>query len=280
MAETLRVYPERPLIAMFLSGYEQGAWEDAALNWIEETEENAVDVIATRADGNTLALEHTLAELFAGEKYDSTIFTEAFESRIEKNPELIIAGRALDVMIPVGELVGVKDRDEAGEALLRWMKANHASIPPGDSEQVIMLGDLTPFKVKFGSVDSGSSVGYCWLGRAEKPDTLDRIVEKAIKRKVPKLARTYADKRILLLQREQMSMSETDVLVEIEKLASRYPDLAKVDEVWMVNTSFMQSEGWVYLSRLHRGPTQIMRFHNGVLKHRRDDRYGINQAVN
>jgi len=143
-----------------------------------------------------------------------------------------------------------------------------------------MLGGSTPLKVKFRNVDSGSSVGYCWLGRADKPDTLDRIVEKAIKRKVPKLARTNVDKRILLLQREQMSMSETEILVEIEKLASRYPDLAKLEEVWMVNTSIMESEGWVCLSRLHRGPTQIMRFHNEVLKHRRDDRYGINQAVN
>jgi hypothetical protein len=94
MAETPRIYPERPLIKMFLSGYEQGAWKDAVLNWIEETEENAVEVIATRADGKTLAIEHTLIELFKGEKYDSTIFTEAFESRIEKNPELIIPGRA------------------------------------------------------------------------------------------------------------------------------------------------------------------------------------------
>src|ERR1700728_560238 len=123
MAET-RIYPERPLIKMFLSGYEQGAWKDAVLNWIEETEENAVEVIATRADGKTLAIEHTLIELFKGEKYDSTIFTEAFESRIEKNPDLIIPGRALDVMIPVGALVGVKDRDEAGEVLLVWLKAN------------------------------------------------------------------------------------------------------------------------------------------------------------
>jgi hypothetical protein len=87
-------------------GYEQGAWKDAALNWIEETQENAVEVIATKTDGSTLALEHTLIELFAGEKYDSTIFTEAFASKIEKNPELTIPGRALDVMIPVGALGG------------------------------------------------------------------------------------------------------------------------------------------------------------------------------
>jgi hypothetical protein len=273
-----RVYPERPLIEMFLAGYEQGAWKGAKLNWVEETEENAVEVIATRDDGKTLALEHTLIELFVGEKYDSTIFTEAFEPRIEKNPEFIISGRALNVMIPVGALVGVKDRDGAGEALLAWMRANHASIPPAESEQTIMMGSV-PLKVKFKSDDSGSSVGYCWLARCDKPGNLDQIVEKAIKRKVPKLVRTQANKRILLFQREHISMGDTEILALIETVAPQYPELAKVDEIWFANTSIMESEGWVYLSRLHRGPTEIMRFHDGLLKHRRDDSLGINENV-
>jgi len=273
-----RVYPERPLIEMFLAGYEQGEWKGAKLNWVEETEENAVEVIATRDDGKTLALEHTLIELFVGEKYDSTIFTEAFEPRIEKNPEFIISGRALNVMIPVGALVGVKNRDGAGEALLAWMRANHASIPPAESEQTIMMGSV-PLKVKFKSDDSGSSVGYCWLARCDKPGNLDQIVEKAIKRKVPKLVRTQANKRILLFQREHISMGDTEILALIETVAPQYPELAKVDEIWFANTSIMESEGWVYLSRLHRGPTEIMRFHDGLLKHRRDDSLGINENV-
>lgn len=278
MAEA-RVYPERPLIQMFLAGYEQGAWKDATLNWIEETQENAVEVIATRSDRKTLALEHTLIELFVGEKYDSTIFTDAFEPRIEKNPEFTIPGRALKVMIPVGALVGIKDRDAAGEALLTWMRANHASIPPGDSEQTIMVGSSVLLKVKFQSDGSGGNEGYCWLARCDKPGNMDKIVEKAIKRKVPKLVRTPADKRILLLQREHITMGDTEILKLIEKFAPDYPDIAKVDEVWSANTSIMESDGWVYLSRLHRGPTQIMRFHNGVLRYRRDDVLGINESV-
>jgi hypothetical protein len=183
-------------------------------------------------------------------------------------------------MIPVGALVGVKDRDRAGEALLAWMKTNHASIPLGESEQTIAIGDSILLKVKFRNNDSESQTGYCWLGRVDKPDTLNEIVEKAIQRKVPKLARTNADKRILLLQREHISMSETEVLVEIEKLAETHPDLSKVDEVWMVNTSIMESDGWAYFTRLHRGPVQHMRFQDGVLKHQRDDLLGINEDVN
>jgi hypothetical protein len=57
-------YPERPFIRMFLSGFDNGAWKDASLNWIEETQENAVEVIATSSTGKTVALEHTLIELF------------------------------------------------------------------------------------------------------------------------------------------------------------------------------------------------------------------------
>jgi hypothetical protein len=279
MAEA-RIYPERPLIQMFLAGYEQGVWKDATLNWVEETQENAVEVIATRPDGRTLAVEHTLIELFVGEKYDSTIFTKAFEPRIEKNPEFIIPGRALNVMIPVGALVGIKDRDAGGEALLVWMRASHSSIPPGDSEQTIMVGGSVPLKVKFRSDVSGGDEGYCWLARCDKPGNIDKIVEKAIKRKVPKLVRTQADKCILLLQREHISMGDTEILDLIESFAPGYPDIAEVDEIWFANTSIMESEGWVYLSRLHRGPTQVMRFHNGVLKHRRDDALGINESVN
>jgi hypothetical protein len=104
-------------------------------------------------------------------------------------------------------------------------------------------------------------------------------VEKAIKRKVPKLVRTQADKGILLLQREHITMGDTEILELIEKFAPDYPDIAKVDEIWFANTSIIESEGWVYLSHLHRGPTQIM-FHDGVLKHRRDDALGINESVN
>jgi hypothetical protein len=155
----------------------------------------------------------------------------------------------------------------------------HASIPAGESEQTVIINGSIRLKGKFRSVDSGSAVGDCWLGRCDKPNTVDKIVEKAIQRKVPKLVRTNADKKVLLLQREHISMSDTEILAEIEKLARQHTDLAKIDEIWFADTSILESEGWVYLSRLHRGPTEIVGFHNGVRKHRRDDRDGINEDV-
>jgi hypothetical protein len=273
-------YPERPFIRMFLSGFDNGAWKDASLNWIEETQENAVEVIATSSTGKTVALEHTLIELFTGEKYDSTIFVEAFETRIEKNPDLIIPGRALDVKIPVGALVGVKDRDDAGERLLTWMKSNHANIPVGDSQATVVLGNGVNLTVKFRNAPTDNDTGYCWLGRCDKPNTFDKVVERAVKRKVPKLVRTQADVHILLLQREHISMSDTELRNELEKLTISYTDIAKVEEIWYANTSIFETEGWCYFLRIGDCPTETMRFQNGVLKHRRDDRYGINEDVN
>ena len=68
---------------------------------------------------------------------------------------------------------------------------------------MIGKGGTIPLKVKFCVRDSGEAVGYCRLGRCDKPNTFDQVVEKAVKRKVPKLVRTVADKKILLLQRDK-----------------------------------------------------------------------------
>src|ERR1035438_6586240 len=59
----------------------------------------------TRADGNSLALEHTLIQPFVGEKFDSEVFMKAF-GRIEKNPALVLPERKLDVIIPVHAKIG------------------------------------------------------------------------------------------------------------------------------------------------------------------------------
>jgi hypothetical protein len=44
-------YPERPFIRMFLSGFDNGSWKDASLNWIEETQENGIELIAPGSTG-------------------------------------------------------------------------------------------------------------------------------------------------------------------------------------------------------------------------------------
>ena len=121
--------------------------------------------------------------------------------------------------------------------------------------------------VKFRNVSTDTDTGYCWLGRCDKPQTFNKIVEKAVKRKVPKLVRTQADVHILLLQREHISMSDTELRNgALEELTLSYPDIANVEEIWYANTSIFETEGWCYFLRIGDGPTEIMRFQNGVLQ--------------
>src|ERR1039458_1938925 len=86
-----------------LSEYENGAWRNAVPDWVEERMDGAVEVIATRGDGQTVAIEHTIVQPFVGEKSDSNAFMQAF-GRIEKNPDLVVAGRSMTVVIPVGAI--------------------------------------------------------------------------------------------------------------------------------------------------------------------------------
>ncbi len=90
--------------------------------------------------------------------------------------------------------------------------------------------------------------------------------------KVPKLAKTHADKRILLLELDQL-LSERAVYEEVEKLAQLHPGLGMVREIWFADTTGATSHD-VIVFRLHdsRGLVEEMSFKNGVLCAKRDDR--------
>lgn len=223
-------------------------------------------------------MSHSSIEPFVGEKYDSTIFTEAFVDKIEKNPDLVLPERSLDVFIPVGGLPPGYDREEVGEELLTWLKANHAAAPEGESKHVVVVGASSkkgpiPLTITLHSEIIPGLSGNCLLGRSGKPKTLDRIVDKAIRRKVPKLARTAVGKRILLLQLEHISLSESEILSEVKKLVPVVPELAKVDEIWLVDTSILSSDGWAYFKLFDDGAiVEILQFQNGALQQRPRDR--------
>src|SRR5437773_489496 len=115
---------ERPLIELLLTEYENSAWKGCTLDWLEDKQDAAVEVLATRNDKTTLAIEHTLIQPFVGEKFDSNQFITAF-SMIEKNADLTVAGRGLSVIIPVAALSALPKGilwESVGEQVLLWLK--------------------------------------------------------------------------------------------------------------------------------------------------------------
>jgi len=55
---------EHTLIELFLSAYEHNSWVHCRRDWLEMKEDGAVEVLATRSDRKTLAIEHTLIQLY------------------------------------------------------------------------------------------------------------------------------------------------------------------------------------------------------------------------
>ena len=138
---------ERPIIRMLLSACDNGAWQSADLDWVEEKQDGTVEVIATRVDGIRLALEHTLIQPFVGEKFDSEVFMRAF-GRIEKNAGLTVPERLLDVIIPVGAIPKGYDWDEVGQDLLNWLLANHAVAPrEGEASYVVPVAAICLMRI-------------------------------------------------------------------------------------------------------------------------------------
>ncbi len=269
---------ERPIIEMLLAAYENDAWNGASFDWVEEREDGAVEVIATKADGIRLALEHTLIQPFVGEKFDSEAFTKAF-GRIEKNPTLVMSERLLDVIIPVHAIPKGYNWDEVGLDLLAWLIVKHAgAAKDGESEYIVPVGRSSksgPFQlnITLRTMSLPGMAGNCLISRDKVPGDLEKVVEKALKTKVPKLVKTVADKRLLLLERDQIALGDSQIYREVARLAPRFPDLAKIDEIWIANTSILGSEAWACFTLMDgRGLVELLIFENGVLKTRRNDR--------
>jgi hypothetical protein len=62
--------PEDVLVELFLSAYDHNTWQGCEVDWLDRRQDGGVEVVAARADGKTLAIEHTLIESFVGERED------------------------------------------------------------------------------------------------------------------------------------------------------------------------------------------------------------------
>src|SRR5258708_7709339 len=167
---------ERSLIKLLLSAYEYDTWKDCTLDWLEDKYDGAPEVLATKTDGTTLALEHTLIQPFVGEKVDSHRFLMAFR-RIENHPALVVPERKLKVFIPVGALPVGHPWDAIGDEVLSWLKANHANLPEGLSARTILVGSSSkngPLALRVWTeiTRSASGPGYCHMWRNQVPGDL------------------------------------------------------------------------------------------------------------
>lgn len=247
----IRATREDLFIKLFLSAYEKGSWTDADSvkpDAIDRTNP-AVDQVAKRkSDGNILAIEHTIIQPFVQEKEDFASFSSAGFSCIEKDQDLLVPGLWIQVFVPVGILRNQPPaaRDAIVQSVHTWFKANRLNLAEGTAQhhcpvsgapatapaEITLTVKVVPLH------GSTTEPGMVHVRRQQIDDSLGDVIEKALKRKLPKLINTPANKRILLLERQHMNLLPESILAEINSRRASFPELAKLDEIWIVETIF------------------------------------------
>ena len=239
---------DEPFIKQFLTAYENGSWADAAVSKPDAVDRTnpAVDQFATRkSDGKTLAIEHTLIEPFVGDKYDFAYFKGAFRA-IENDSSLIVHGRWLQIFVPVGALRKPRAaRDELVRSVQAWIRSNRLTLPLGPGVRACAITGVRgkppfdiPLNFKVTRLKTGDTdgPGAIYVRRQQMEVDLGDVVARALKKKIPKLVNTKAHKHILLLEREHMNLLPEMMLEEIEKCRTSFPDLNRVDDIWIIET--------------------------------------------
>src|SRR5207248_3313799 len=147
------------------------------------------------------------------------------------------------VNVPRGALDGLKqqEQDRVVNACHDWLRHKIRALPSGSSMQTchIVSSTSTPavdLELQVRVVDDADFEGKPPLIRRYGSVNVGEAVEKALRAKLPKLVATTADKRSLMLERSQWSLDEKQIHDEIETRRPALPDLANIDEVWIVET--------------------------------------------
>ena len=226
---------ERYLIARFLKAYEHGSWADAELDWLDERQDGAVELVAKRSsDGLTLAIEHTVIQPHPQEKEDFAKFRRTFPADIT-DPTLEIPHGFLYVDVPFGALQRGTDWSTLAECIYAAIRLNKDSIPDGQSELRCASGGRD-FVLKTRLVKDPSSPSGKTIIRRYGDFDLASTVRTALATKLPKLVRTPAVRHLLMLERDQWHVDHTAIAAEIEACRPGFPEIAYVDEIWIAET--------------------------------------------
>jgi hypothetical protein len=241
---------EQLLVELFISAYEDGAWADAEIERLDEQSDGAVEARITSVDGRTMAIEHTLIEPFVGDKRDYAAFEQAF-LRIESDKTLIVPGAAIMVYVPVGILDGRKPakRSVIVESIHSWIENNRRQLREGIHPYLCDVPGMPPVTLTVRRHEHRQlSPGSLLIRRQQIANDLDKVIEKALQRKLPKLIKTEADRHILLLERDQFTFHPNLMFAELERQRPKFLLLGQVDEVWHVETIFSE-QGYVYFEQ-------------------------------
>jgi hypothetical protein len=227
---------ERCLLARFLRVYEKGAWADAHLDWVDERVDGAVEVVATRAtDAVTLAIEHTLIQPHPREKEDFARFRRSSFTTEDRDPSTEVPQAFLYVNVPIGALQRGQDWNAVADAVRGCIRANKNSIPEGRSTLACLV-DRTEVVLQVELVRDVNQQNCRTIIRRYGDFDVRSTVRTALENKLPKLVKTQAQKRLLMLERDQWHLDHATIAAAIHDLRGEFPLLKSIDEFWIAET--------------------------------------------
>jgi hypothetical protein len=261
---------EQVFVKLFVSACENFAWVGSKIDPLDERFDGAIEALVTRADGQMMAIEHTLIEPFVGDKRDYAIFEQAFLG-IEEDKSLAVPDTGTILYVPVGILDGQKPakRDAIVESIHSWIARNRLQLREGIHRYECDVHGMPPVTLnvkrnKFRLSRRGP--GSVLVRRQQMTNDLDKVIERALRKKLPKLVTTTADRHVLFLERDQFTFDPDLIFAEIERQRPKFPSLEEVDEIWHLETIFSKQGGYLYFELRNGDQLQAtIEFANEVL---------------
>lgn len=245
---------DQKLVTLFICGY-NGYHNDSytVVDWPDsrERQRKAIEAIARNDLGRSLAVEHTLLQPFVGEKEDAQRFLAAM-GPLEANQALRIPDCSITLSLPVGALPKGVNWQDVGKAIRSWFEANRLQLPEGTSSRVVSVGTFK-VQIQVEKIHIPSYEGRVFVARSEMPETFAEVLKQALGDKLPKLAGTPADGRILLLEKDNLPRGYAEVARCIDRFEIDFAELASIQEVWIANTVSWASEGAVFFYQVWPG---------------------------
>jgi hypothetical protein len=243
---------DRELVIEFVRAYNYAHGSSFKTeSWPEDEHRNKPAVEAVARDGNRLmAIEHTLAQPFVDERRDSAIFMRVM-APIETDESLPQRGYDITVSTDVGAIPTRVDWDRSGTIIRDWLRREIPSFPEGISSHSVPGLDFE-LEISIEKIfdDTPGSPGSIFVMRNAPADTLPKVLDTALRQKLPKLSATPADVKILLLERADFLGGYSRFGIALQQFLKEEFVGLKLDEIWLVNTVALERENVLFFYKI------------------------------
>jgi hypothetical protein len=241
---------DRELVGFFIEGInrERGtSYENPVFPEDQNLGSKAVEAVYTDTEGHSIAIEHTLIQPFMKEMEDRRGAFDKIFVPLEMDASLSLPDYHINLAVSALSVPKGEKRDEVAVKVKDWFMRERGKFPDEFSKQAVP-GLSFPLTLNVWKYHIPGDAGKVTISRIVL-DTFEKVVEKALSDKVPKLVAAVADKRVLLLEQNVPTPDIVTIEDAIQKISPNYPGFDKVDEIWVADTVAWKSEGVIIFER-------------------------------